>query len=61
MDWPQPPTSIQTDNTTTEGVVNNKIVTKILKSMDLRLHWLRCREAQKQFRFLLGQRTQELG
>ena len=22
-----------------------------MKSMDLRLHWLRCREAQKQFRF----------
>ena len=49
--WPQPPTPIQTDNTTAEGVVNNKIVTKKLKSMDLRLHWLRCREAQKQFRF----------
>ena len=51
MGWPQPPTPIQTDNTTAEGVVNNKIVTKKLKSMDLRLHWLRCREAQKQFRF----------
>ena len=51
MGWPQPPTPIQTDNTTAEGVVNNKIVTKKLKSMDLRLHWSRCREAQKQFRF----------
>ena len=51
MGWPQPPTPIQTDNTTAEGVVNNKIVTKKLKSMDLRLHWLRCQEAQKQFRF----------
>ena len=51
MGWPQPPTPIQTDNTTAEGVVNNKIFTKTLKSMDLRLHWLRCREAQKQFRF----------
>ena len=30
MGWPQPPTPIQTDNTTSEGVVNNKIVTKTL-------------------------------
>ena len=26
--WPQPPTPIQTDNTTAEGVVNNNIFTK---------------------------------
>ena len=50
MGWPEPPTPIQTDNTTAESVVNNKIFTKKLKSMDLRLHWLRCRETQKQFR-----------
>ena len=49
--WLQPPTPIQTDNTTAEGVVNNKIITKTLKSMDLILHWLRCQEAQKQFWF----------
>ena len=28
MGWPQPPNPIQTDNTTAEGVVNNKIFTK---------------------------------
>ena len=28
MGWPQPPTPIQTDNTTAEGVVNNTIVAK---------------------------------
>ena len=50
MGWPQAPTPIQKYNKTAEGVVNNKIVTKKLKSMDLGLHWLRCREAQKQFR-----------
>ena len=49
MGWPQAPTPIQKYNKTAEGVVNNKIVTKKLKSMDLRLHWLRCREAQKKF------------
>ena len=43
MVWPQPTTPIQTDNTTAEGVVNKNIVTKQLKSMDLRLHCLRCR------------------
>ena len=51
MGWTQPPTPIQTDNTTAEGVVNNTIVAKKLKSVDLRLHWLRCREAKKQFLF----------
>ena len=51
MGWPQPTTPIQIDNSKSEGVVNNKIVTKTIKSMELRLYWLLCREAQKQFRF----------
>jgi hypothetical protein len=50
MGWPQGRSAIQTDNTTADGVVNNTIVPRKLKSMDLRLHWLRCREAQGQFR-----------
>ena len=50
MGWPQGQSAIQTDNTTANGVVNNTIVPKKLKAMDLRLHWLRCREAQGQFR-----------
>jgi hypothetical protein len=51
MGWPQGKSPIQTDNSTADGLVNNIIVPKKLKSMDLRLHWLRCREAQGQFRF----------
>jgi len=51
MGWPQPPSPIQTDNSTASSVVNNKIVTRKLKAMDLRYHWLRCRQAQNQFRF----------
>ena len=47
----QPPTPIQTDNTTTEGVLNSRVQTKQMKSMDMQLHWLLCREAQSQFRF----------
>ena len=45
----QPPTPIQTDNTTALGVVTNNIASKQLKSIDMKLHWLRCRIAQKQF------------
>ncbi len=38
------------DNTTALGIVTNNIASKRLKSMDMRLHWLRCRAAQAQFR-----------
>jgi hypothetical protein len=50
MGHPQPKTPIQTDNTTVEGVINNKIQPKRTKAMDMRFHWLRDREAQEQFR-----------
>ena len=53
MGHPQPPdpTPIQTDNSTADGVVNNKVQPKRTKPTDMRFHWLRCRMAQKQFRF----------
>ena len=51
MGHPQPPTPIQTDNSTAEGIVNLKVQPKCTKSMDMRFHWLRDREAQQQFRF----------
>ena len=51
MGHPQPPTPIQVDNSTAEGVVNNKVQPKRMKPMDMRFHWLRCRMNQKQFRF----------
>ena len=51
MKWPQPKSPLQTDNSAAAGVVNNTIVPKKLKTMDRRLHWLRCREAQGQFRY----------
>lgn len=50
MGYPQPKTPIQTDNTTGEGVINNKIQLKRNKAMDMRFHWLRDHEAQGQFR-----------
>jgi hypothetical protein len=50
MGDPQPRTPIQMDNTTAEGVINNCVQPKQLKAMDMRLHWLKDREAQEQFR-----------
>ena len=51
MGWKQPPSPLQTDNSAAEGVCNKTIVPRKLKSMDLRYHWLRSREAQQQFRY----------
>ena len=51
MGHPQPPTPIQTDNSTAEGIINNNVQSKRTKAMDMRFHWLRDRECQKQFRF----------
>ena len=46
----QTPTPMHTYNMTAIGVVNNNIVSKIMKSIDMRINWLRCRESQNQFR-----------
>ena len=44
----QPPTPMQTDNSTTLGVVTNKIQPKRTKAMDMRFHWLHCHANQQQ-------------
>ena len=49
MGHPQPPTPMQTDNTTVLGVVNNNVMKK-LKAMDMKYHWLRDSKNQGQFR-----------
>ena len=59
MGHEQPPTPMQTDNTTTHGVVIKNIASKRLKYMDMKLHWLRCRISQN-FLPLLATRTQKL-
>ena len=46
---PQPPTPIKTDNSTATGFVHNNIHQKKSKSWDMRYHWLRDRQTQKQF------------
>eukprot|EP00804_Cyclotella_cryptica_P028343 CCRYP_013204-RA/>CCRYP_013204-RA protein AED:0.49 eAED:0.49 QI:0/-1/0/1/-1/0/1/0/82 len=47
----QPKTPIQTDNSTTTGFVNDTIIQRHIKMIWMRLHLLRCREAQGQFHF----------
>jgi hypothetical protein len=42
---------MQTDNSTAQALLTNKILPKALKAMDMRFHWLQDREAQKQYRF----------
>jgi hypothetical protein len=49
MGWPQPKSPIQTNNSTAAGVVNNTIVPRRSKMMDMRLWWLRCQASQDQF------------
>eukprot|EP00804_Cyclotella_cryptica_P020090 CCRYP_014884-RA/>CCRYP_014884-RA protein AED:0.24 eAED:0.24 QI:0/0/0/0.75/0.33/0/4/0/1279 len=52
MGHKQPPTLIQTDNSTAEGIVNSRVQPKRTKAMDMRFHWLRdCAVNQGQFRF----------
>ena len=40
MGHPQPPTPIQTDNSTAEGIINSHVQPKCTKAMDMRFHWL---------------------
>jgi hypothetical protein len=53
MGHPQPPTPMQTDNTTALGVVNNSIIKK-MKAMDMKYHWLHDRESCVQFQHYLA-------
>jgi hypothetical protein len=60
MGHPQPRTPIQTDNKTANDLLTNKIMPKALKAMDMRFHWLRCHDAQGQFRYYWRPGTQNL-
>ena len=50
MGWKQPPSPLQSDNSTAVGMTNCTLIPRKSKLWDLRLNWLRCREAQGQFR-----------
>ena len=51
MGHPQPRTPMQTDNSAAHSVVTNNVQPKRTKAMDMRFYWLRCRDAQGQFRY----------
>jgi hypothetical protein len=51
---------MQTDNATAHALLTNKILPKALKAMDMWFHWLRCPNAQGQFRYYWRPGTQNL-
>jgi hypothetical protein len=51
MGHKQPPTPIQTDNSTALGIVTNNILPRRTKAMDMHYWWLRDREHQKHFKY----------
>ena len=50
MGWKQPPSPLQSENSTVVGMTHSTLIPGRSKNWDLRLNWLRCREAQQQFR-----------
>jgi hypothetical protein len=61
MGHPQPPTPIQTDNSTALGVVTNNILPRRTKAMDMRFWWLRDQDEQEQFRYIWHPSTTNCG
>jgi hypothetical protein len=60
MGHKQPPTPMQTDNTTALGVINKNVMKK-LKAMDMKYHWLRRHISQMQFRHYWAAGSTNLG
>ena len=60
MGWKQPPSPVQTDNNTASGFVNDTIIQRRIKMIWMRIHWLRCRAAQAQFRFYWDKGTNNM-
>jgi hypothetical protein len=56
----QPPTPMETDNTTTTGYSNGKIKQKRTKAMDMRFYWIKDRVKQGQFQSYWGPGYQNL-
>ena len=54
MGHQQPPTPIQTDNTTALGFVSKNLQPKATKSTDMKFWWMRDRSDRKQFRYYWG-------
>jgi hypothetical protein len=50
MGHPQPPTPMQTDNSTAAGIANKTVKQRRSKAIDMRFYWLIDRSDQKQFK-----------
>jgi hypothetical protein len=57
---PQPPTPMETDNTTATGYSNGTIKQKRTKAMDMRFYWIKDRVKQGQFNVYWGPGYQSL-
>ena len=51
MGHPQPPTPIQTNNTTARDIITNTVKQKKTQAMDMQFYWLRDQEFQKKYHF----------
>jgi hypothetical protein len=51
---PQPPTPMETDNTTATGYINGTIKQKRTKAMDMRFYWIKDRVKQGQYNVYWG-------
>jgi hypothetical protein len=49
MGYPQPPTPVQTDNSTACGIANDNIKQQRSQAIDMRFYWVRDRVQQQQF------------
>ncbi len=49
MGHPQTYTPIQTDNLAAHALLTNKILPKMLKTIDMPFQWLHCRKVQDQY------------
>ena len=54
MGHPQPPTPLNTDNTTAQGILTGKFRQKQSKAINMQFWWLKDRIKQKQFRAIWG-------
>jgi hypothetical protein len=54
MGHPQPPTPLQTDNSTAYGIIHDTVKQRQSKAIDMRFYWLRDRQTQEQFNIYWG-------
>jgi hypothetical protein len=54
MGFPQPPTPVQTDNSTACGIANDNIKQQRSRAIDMRFYWVRDRVKQQQFHIYWG-------